>query len=166
MTKKQISSTENKAVNAIEKAASSLVAETTKQIRFLRDSGIYKTPEVYGNAETAAQKKLAESKAIYSLMKERCLEKGTISKGTLSEAMKRAGLKASKKGGHKNKGKGKGGRGHVSAALSKLRSLVTPDSTVNGLSKDWTEFKNSGSNDYNIVMQAIYRAEGWGDYEG
>ena len=162
MTKKHISSTENKAVNAIEKAASSLVAETTKQIRFLRDSGIYKTPEVYGKAKTASEKKLAESKAIYSLMKERLLDKGTISKGTLSEAMKRAGLKASKKGGHKNKGV----VGHVSATLNKLKGLVTPDSTVAGLSKDWTEFKNSGSNDYRMMMQAIYKAEGWGKYEG
>ena len=162
MTKKQISTTENKAVNAIKKAASSLVAVTTTQIKFLRDSGIYKTPAVYGKAKTAEAKKLAESKAIYSLMKERCLDTGMISKGTLSDAMKRAGLKASRKGSHNNNKKG----GHVSAALSKLRSLVTPDSTVNGLSKDWTEFKNSGSNDYKIVMQAIYRAEGWGDYEG
>tara|TARA_R100001510_G_C7655758_1_gene215099 strand:- start:96 stop:584 length:489 start_codon:yes stop_codon:yes gene_type:complete len=162
MTKKQISSTENKAVNAIKKAASSLVAVTTTQIKYLRDSGIYKTPEIYGNAKTAAEKKLQESKAIHKLMKERCVTTGFISSSTLSDAMKKAGLKATKK---KGGSAGKKKSGHVSATLTKLKGLVTPDSTVTGLSKDWAEFKDSDSN-YHLMMQAIYKAEGWGKYEG
>ena len=183
MTKKHISATENKAVAAIEraskqhetairKAGTSLTKQVSDQMRMLRDSGIYKTPEVFGKAKTAADKRLAESKAIHALMKKRCVTAGIISSSTLSDAMNKAGLKATKKGSASkgsasaSKGSASASASHVVATRNKLASLVTSNSTVAGLSKDWGEFKDSGSNEYSLLMKAIYKAEGWGTYEG